>query len=184
MKKAYRDHVLKGMFADLASKDFDLRENALFQLALMLQRTNSSSAGPEMLLRHEESLSREQLRIRLSDSEQRQIVDNLLRLVATRKESRASAFWTLAEVRADICLEPALALIQATGHQLNHEASYQVCQALRRWLTSEQMDKAHLAQRLARQDPSRVLKRWSESADDRLASRALSVIDTLQRMMR
>ncbi|MYA94779.1 MAG: hypothetical protein F4Y30_15370 [Chloroflexi bacterium] len=43
MKRAYRLRALESLYADLRSDDFDHREHALFQLALLLRRNRNAA---------------------------------------------------------------------------------------------------------------------------------------------
>lgn len=177
MKKVHRERALNELFARLQSADFDRREHALFQLALLLQRSNHvSSDAPAM---GSESLPRELTRIRLSPEEQRQVVDKLSLLVASRHESRPTAFWTLGEVAATSGWEPTLALLNSCGAQLDTEAAYQACRALRRWLDSGALSSEQVESSIAAFDLVACLHTWSEKGDKRLSLAAKAVIEFL-----
>ena len=123
MKKAFRDRALRRLYSDLQSDDFDVRENALFELALMLRRANSEGTSSSATVLHIESLPRDLLRIRLSPFEQQQIVSRLSQMILQGAESRATAFWVLGEVGADFAFVPTLSVIQAIGEKLTDEAA-------------------------------------------------------------
>lgn len=179
MKKKYRDQALNELFKELKSKDFDTRENALFQLGLMLERSNQGDALAHAPDIYSDNLSREMLKIALSKDEQNQVIDNLSRLIATQKDSRPTAFWTLGKANLELVFVPLLSLIQATGNQLNNEAAYQACDALHRCLESGVADDKSLAEQLKLQDPMPMLKRWSDSSDERLADSVDHVLELL-----
>lgn len=179
MKKKYRDQALNALFNELKSKVFDTRENALFQLGLMLERSNQGDALADAPDIYSDNLSREMLRIALSKDEQNRVIDQLSRLVATQKDSRPTAFWTLGKANSELVFAPLLSLIQATGNQLNNEAAYQACDALRRCLETGVMDNDAIAAQLKLQNPTSLLERWSESSDERLADSVERVLDLL-----
>ncbi len=166
MKQRYRDRALKDLLDRLESRDFDRREQALFELAIMLRRANQRRTVDDPLSAAE--LSRELSRIRLALDEQRFIVDRLIRLVVSRRESRASAFWTLSAAAGQAGWEPALRLLKACGHELDDEAAFQACRALRIWLESGELSEDLVERGIAACDSEALLRRWSERGDARL----------------
>lgn len=178
MKRAFRDRALNRLYADLRSDDFDVREFALFQLALMLRRANGDSSMGDFPA--SEPLSRELNRIRLSPADQQQIVAHLMRLMSRHADSRASAFWTLAVVSAELVFAQACAAIGELGDQLGDEAAYQSCRALLRWLSADDFDTSLVDELLAEEGPLPWLRRWSRSTDARLARNAHAVISSAQ----
>ena len=64
MKKRYRDRALAELLDRLESRDFDRREHALFELAIMLRRANQQAGGDDPLSAAD--LPRELSRIRLT----------------------------------------------------------------------------------------------------------------------
>ena len=175
MKKRYRDSALNGLFARLQSDDFDRREHALFQIALMLHRENRDQATQSMPDLGSENLPRELLRLRLSPVVQGLIVDSLSLLIAKRRESRASAFWTLSEVAAEIGWEPTLALLKSCAAMLDEEAAFQACHALRRWLETGALTTEQVSISVDAFDLVDILGVWTESSDERLR-RAASMV--------
>ncbi len=178
MKKIYRQRALNKLYLELASGDFDLRENALFQLALMLQRANGLEASSDAPDLYSDNLSRDLLRIRLSTEDQRQIVEHLSRLASTHANSRATAFWSLGAASRDIGLESLLTLLCLLGDQIQGEGAYEACNALRRWLESDELETEQL-KLLSDLDPIPHLQRWLASGDRRLANCAKLVIKML-----
>ncbi|MCY3781000.1 MAG: hypothetical protein OXG78_11870 [Chloroflexi bacterium] len=177
MKKRYRDRALNELLARLQSDDFDGREYALFQLALLLRRANRGSSDlPEV---DGESLPRELQRLRLSAEEQRRIVDQLTLLIARRQASRATAFWTLNEFTADVGWTPALAALEEYGHQLNDEAALQACRALRRWLTSSLVSAEQANETIGATFVKSLIVKWAAADDNRLSKEARAVLDRL-----
>ncbi len=181
MKKKYREKALNEMFSELQNKDFDVRENVMFQLGLMLERSNQGEQLSVADDIYEENLTREMLRMRLDDNEQNQIIDKLSQVVVTQKDSRPTALWAFAKVKPQLGVIPLLALIQATGHQLNTEAAYQACDALKRWLESDDVEDALVSEQLKLQDPTKIIERWFKSSDDRLSRSADAVLDILEK---
>ncbi len=177
MKKIYRDKALAELLERLESRDFDRRESALFELAIMLRRANQRAGGNDPLSAAD--LPRDLSRIRLSPDEQRNIVDQLMRLVVNRRESRASAFWTLSEAAAPVAWAPVLFLLEACGHELDGEAAYQACRALRIWLDSGALLDEEIQRGVAARALQAQLRRWSRTGDIRLARAAQKLTDIL-----
>lgn len=166
--------ALEDLLTRSASNDFDEREYALFQLGLILDRSNLEE-GDELAARR---LSREQLRLRLSSDEQELVADHLSQLALRLEESRASAIWTLGKVEGAVSLGPLLALIKSIGEQLSDEAAYQACCALSKCL--EKGPPIHASLRDAKLKI--ILDRWRLGGDKRLqmtASRATAKIRQL-----
>lgn len=174
MKRAHRDRALNRLFADLRSGDFDTREYAIFQLALMLRRANNRSAIPADELA-DEHLSSTLLRIHLSPADQARVTARLAEMLGRHADSRASAIWALGEVAADHGFPALIAAIRAHGEHFSHEAAYQACQALRHWLEAEAGDRP-IDALLDDGAAMRWLRRWSRSDDPRLARNALAVV--------
>ena len=177
MKKAYRVRALTELIDRLESRDFDRRENALFELAIMLRRANPAARDEDPLSAAD--LPRELSRIRLSLEDQRGFVDRLIQLVVSRRESRASAFWALGEAAASAGWEPVLYLLEACGDQLDTEAAFQACRALRLWLESGTLSQEQIQMGIAACDPQSLLRRWSMLSDARLAHAAQGLAERL-----
>lgn len=183
MKKKRRDRALRQILRELGDPDFDTRENALFQLALMLQRARAEPSYPDAPDLYSENLSRELRRIRLSLAEQGQIADAINQLIAEYPANRATAIWALAALSPKIGLALVLELIRDTGKALSHEAAFQACRALWRWLAADGLTHPQAVLQLLQDDaPLSQLRLWRESSDDRLAAAAESASDSLRRL--
>ena len=182
MKRAYRERAMRRLCADLESADFDVREHALFQLALMLRRSQNATPSADWTDYGSEHLSRDLLRIRLSPADQERIVRYLARMIATYAESRASAFWALSEVSAQVGLDTVASAIAELGDQLNDEAAYQACRALLKGLESDDVAATYASEVLADPGALRALRRWSSSTEVQLAKSANAVIELAQRL--
>jgi hypothetical protein len=179
MKKKYRDKALNVLINELTDKDFDFREHALFQLGLILERSNQGDTLADVPDIYSDNLSRDLLRLSLSNKEQNRVIDGLSRLIVAYNDSRPSAFWTLGKANGELAFAPLLALIKATGQKLNNEAAFQACDTLRRWLQDGMADDGDLAEQLKLQDPTPLLKRWLDSSDERLTGSAETVLEIL-----
>ena len=180
MKRARRDRRLGQLHSALDSDDYDAREFAMFQLAMLLRRARGSLPSGDWSDQYPEGLSRDLLRIRLSQADQARAVARLARLLERYPESRATAFWALGEASAEVGLASALAAIQALGDQLSGEAAYQACKALRAWLTADSLDPKQARDALADHNCRAWLTRCSRSPDRRLAACANAVLRALQ----
>ncbi len=184
MKHKYRQRTLQNLCGELHSQDFDRREYALFQLRLMLRRASADEDAAGDAANFLDDLPRALRRIRLSDAEQRAIVGELSRLIASFRESRATAIWALREVSAELGLKPALTVISKFGDQLSDEAAYQVIAALEGWLGGDLSGRARLRADLMRCDPRPKLRGWAGSRDQRLAAIARAVLDEVEAVCR
>lgn len=178
MKRAYRERALSRLCEDLQSDDFDVREYALFQLVLLLRRAKPDiSAGD---ISAGEQLLRELQRIRVSPADQAYIVDQLMRLISQHKDSRASVFWTLGEVSANVAFARASAAIGEFGGEFSGETAFQACRMLAIWLNSDDFDLGMADALRAEKKPLRLLSRWARASDARLANSANAVLSRLR----
>lgn len=182
MKRAYRERALNRLCADLESADFDVRENALFQLSLMLRRSQNAMPSSDWTDFDSEHLSRELLRIRLSQADQARIVSHLERMLANFAESRASAFWVLSEVSAQVGFATIAAAIAEFDDQLSDEAAFQACRALLLWLERDEVAPNHAIELLTDSGALQVLSRCSRSTEARLAKSANALIKLAQHL--
>ncbi|MCY4145469.1 MAG: hypothetical protein OXE95_09330 [Chloroflexi bacterium] len=168
MKRAYRLRALASLYDQLRSDDFDRREHALFQLAMLLRRSRDATSQPALPDYVNASLPRDLLRLRLSTQEMREAVDRLTQVMIERPQSRATAIWALGEVEAEFALASTLACIINIGGQLHNEAAFQACAALAGWLSAQEaaLAGAELA------DLRALLMEWAGAADARLSQRA------------
>ena len=161
----------------LDSRDFDRREHALFELAIMLRRANHQAGDDDPLAAAD--LPRNLSRIRLTVDEQRGMVDRLMQLMVKRRESRGSLLWALGEAGAVAGWEPVLHLLQACGDQLEGEAAYQACRALRKWLEPGALSDELIRRGIAACDPRALLRPWSRQGDARLSRAAQELLGRL-----
>ena len=183
MKQKYRNKAFNDLLDALEHKDFDRRENAMFQMAQLLDRSNSARDSMGVVDYYGENLPREVSRLRLSEQDQQQLVDHLTRVVVSYAESRATALWTMRKVRQDIMFVPLLALIQAVGKQLNNEAAYQVCSAMRNCLDPDSLSMSDQVEHLRLHDPLPILGRWQSSKDGRLRKNAEIASDLIKQVI-
>ena len=181
MKKKYREQALGGLLAEVASKDFDTRENALFQLGLVLERSYQSKG--DMAAAYEENLDRQLLRLRLSDAEQIEVVDSVTRLIATEKSSRATGFWTLGKAKPATMLAPLMSLMCTLGKQLDTEARYQAALALFTALSDETVYNTFRDQ-LEVNDPSDLIDEWTQADDKRLQAQAEKLAERIEQVLK
>jgi len=126
-----------------------------------------------------DELPRELRRLRLSLAEQAQVGERLRTVILSRPESRATAFWALGEAPASIALGPTLELLLTVGEQLEDEAAYQACAALRAWLAPGPLDETTAAEARAIWGLRPLLAGWAQAADARLAQAAKILVEIL-----
>lgn len=182
MKKRYRDKALNELFASLGSADFDEREFALFQVALLLWRDTPTETGRQLPEPDWDSLPRALRRMRLGEEEQRKIVDELALVMERRPESRATAFWALGEASADLGWSSTLAVIAACGRQLGLEAAYQACRALHSWLADERFQPEQILEKDDIGTVAEMLVQWTQDDDRRLSKEASAALAGIRRL--
>ncbi|MDE2749891.1 MAG: hypothetical protein OXI34_13105 [Chloroflexota bacterium] len=180
MKRARRERALGRLYSALDSADYDERELAMFQLALLLRRAKGTLPAGDWTDQDLDNLPRDLLRIRLSPTDQAGAVARLAQVLARRPDSRASALWAMGEASATVGLPAALAALQAHGDQLSDEAAFQLCRALQRWLAPDGSEKRHAGDAHDDCDYVTWLKRWSRSTDRRLVASANAVMRALR----
>ncbi len=177
MKKARRDRALAELLVRLESRDIDRREHALFELAVMLRRSSQRAGGDDPLSGAE--LARDLARIRLTLDEQQEIVARLIKLAVSRRESRASVFWTLGEAAPVAGWEASLRLLNTCGDELEGEAAFQACRALQIWLESGELSDELVQRGLAACNLRALLLRWARTSDKRLKRAAQGLSSSL-----
>lgn len=139
--------------------DEDEREHAIVQLALLLEKSHVGDSGlPDM---DADMLDRHLATITLSEGKQREAIDAMIAAIARQNRSKASLFWALGRARPDLALPSLLALLKASGKNLDERSAYQAVRALDTLLQA--LDDA--AEHLALNDPAPLLKRWQHSSD-------------------
>lgn len=175
MKRAHRLRALDSVYDQLRSDDFDSREHALFQLALLLRRSHRDADNHAQPDYATDSLPRHLLRLRLTPDEKRGAGEQLTQVITKRPKSRATAIWTLGELEAEFALEAAVESIVKVGSQLESEAAVQACLALGGWLSA---DESALAP-VDRAELRALLHGWAGRADGRLAKSAEDLLAQL-----
>lgn len=181
MKRAHRDRALERLYAEVESADYECREFAMLQLALLLRRQKRERVAGDWSERESQHLSRQLRRIQLSKVEEAQAVACLARVAARHADSHATVMWVMSQASAQIGFPAVLAAIRAHGNQLADEAAYQACRALQAWLAAEDLAKSEARAWQSDLDPVALLARWSASTDLRLAKSATAVIAELRR---
>lgn len=175
MKRAYRLRGLASLYDQLRSDDFDRREHALFQLAMLLRHNRNDARQQVQPDYVSDSLPRDLLRLRLSTDEKQQAIGQLTRVISEYPQSRATAIWALGELEAEFALESAVASIAKIGGQLQNEAAFQACVALAGWLPANEA--AFAVVDLT--DMRALLRGWAGASDARLAKRAVDLLAQL-----
>lgn len=180
MKRKNRQDVLQALMARADDRDFDEREHALFQLALVLERSHPRSAsGPDI---YSENLDRQLLKLVLSEAEQEEVVGFLARLTAIRRDSRPTCYWALGKAKGTVLLPTLLLLLQAQGEQMDAESAYQAALALCNSL-SEPLTPL-LIEHLRDHNPRALLEKWSRSKDERLVAVAKKAMDIVSNIVK
>jgi hypothetical protein len=167
--------IWEDLLRDAVSSDDDERENALFQIGLILERHNRPNPdAPEL---YESHLPRELLRLVLPDVRQKAAVVYLAKLVETQPDDAASALYAMRRAKPIFYIEPLLQLLVERGKQLKTSAAYEAAEAL---LTVAKQPPSTLKDLLKAHDPSALLDIWAEGKDDELADKADWALEKLE----
>lgn len=178
MKQKHRSKALAEVLERARSRDFDEREHALFQLALLLERGQAPREPlPEYAA---DALGRHLLRIVPDRDDQNLIVETLARMAVSFAGSRATIFWALGKADPALALGPLLALLQADGRRLEADVAYQAAAALDTLVSSAQ---GEAAAQLNLHNPRLLLELWSGAEDERLAVLAERLLAKIVKML-
>jgi hypothetical protein len=146
-------------------RDIDERENALFQIALVLER----HSNPMEDKNYEGNLPRELLRLVLDERRQADTVQYLVTLAKNKPTEATTVLYALSKARAHLLIGPLLALLRDRGMQFPSEANYEALQALDVCLKD---GGDVVAQAVRAISPREWLLRCAESSDPLLAEKA------------
>ena len=111
MKRAARRRAIVKLYAALKSRDFDAREHALFQLAMLFRLSHRDAAIRQREDYEIDSLPRELLRIRLYDKDKREASHEIGDMMGKYPDSRATAVWALTQLEAKYGVPPIMLLM-------------------------------------------------------------------------
>lgn len=164
----------EAVLREAVSRDEDEREFALFQIGLVLQRHNTTFTIESDV--HEETLSRELLRLALNPQRQKDAVEYLATLVRNHPKQADGYLFALSNAQPALVAAPLLALIAEMGARLNSKARYHAVMALEGVL--RHADDAIKAA-LQTHDVTDILAEWEADKDELLASRTSRVLDMI-----
>lgn len=165
----------EAVLREAISSDEDEREFALFQIGLVLQRHNRTTTIESDV--HEETLSRELMRLALSPQRQQDTVEYLTTLVRNHPKHADGYLFVLSNAQPAILAEPLFILVAEAGAKFNKKAQYHAVVALESVLRHAD-DTVQSA--LNNHDVTDILSAWEESSDDLLASRTSRVLDMIE----
>ena len=144
MKRAARRRAIVKLYAALKSRDFDAREHALFQLAMLFRLSHRDAASRQREDYETDSLPRELLRIRLHDKDKREAGEEIAKLMRDYPESRGSAIWALSQMEAKYGVLPIMLLCMKEDDPPTDEVIQQAEAALLAWVDSGEIDEENL----------------------------------------
>ena len=113
MKRAARRRAIVKLYAALKSHDFDAREHALFQLAMLFRLSHRDAASRQREDYEIDSLPRELLRTRLYDKDKREAGVEIANMMSKHPDSRATAVWALSQLEAKYGVPPIMLLFMS-----------------------------------------------------------------------
>ncbi|MCS6836044.1 MAG: hypothetical protein NZ750_08510 [Anaerolineae bacterium] len=157
-------------------RDVDERENALFQIALVLER----HSNPMEDKNYEGNLPRELVRLVLDERRQADTIHYLVALVRNKPGDSATVLFALSKARPYLLIGPLLALLRDKGMQFPSEANYEALQALDACLKD---GSEAIVQAVRANSPREWLLRCTESKDDLLVHKAHFALARLDAML-
>ena len=180
MKRKHRKRALDELLSQLNDRDYDIREYALFQLALILERSNPQLDAAELPDYHTGNLRRDLLRLRLSREEQIAVGARLAQLAARNRHSRSSSIWALAKLNGEVGAPVLIGIVLSAGEKFDNESAVQACDALCNWLTPSEHAYAAPLDSEALPALLTVLRQWQERDNDNLRRSSEKVICLLE----
>lgn len=180
MKRKHRKRALDELLSQLDDRDYDVREYALFQLALILERCNPQLDAGDLPDYYTGNLTRDLLRLRLSREEQSAVGARLAQLAACNRHSHSSSIWTLAKLNGEVGVPVLLGIVISAGEKFDNDSAVQACEALRNWLTPS--EDAHAVPLDSEALPAllHVLRQWQERDNENLRRNSEKVICLLE----
>jgi len=157
-------------------RDIDERENALFQIALVLER----HSNPMEDKNYEGNLPRELLRLVLDERRQADTVQYLATLAKNKPTEATTVLYAMSKARPHILVGPLLSLLRDRGMQFPSEANYEALQALDICLKD---GSEAIAQAVRAINPREWLLRCAESHDELLAEKAYFALARLDALL-
>lgn len=157
-------------------RDVDERENALFQIALVLER----HSNPMEDKNYEGNLSRELMRLVLDERRQADTVQYLATLAKNKPTEATTVLYALSKARPHLLIGPLLTLLREKGMQFPSEANYEALQALDGCLKD---GGEAIVQAVRASNPREWLLRCTESKDELLAQKAHFALARLDAML-
>jgi hypothetical protein len=160
---------------DVIDRDMDVRENALFQIGLVLERHSKPMEDGN----YEGNLPRELMRIVLDEQRQADTVKYLVTLARNVPNQSTTVLYALCKAQPPILIQPLLELLREKGNALPSEAAYEALQGLNACL---RVASEPIVAALKARNPREWISRWLENSDELLAEKAgfaLSRLDAL-----
>lgn len=160
------------------TKDEDDRENAIFQIGLILERHyQPNQDAPDL---YETNLSRELLRLVLENSRQQDTILYLITLVKNQPQDAASLIYAVRRSNPVFFIQPLLALLNDKGADLGNDAAYEVVLALESCIKSNN-ETVIAALRAAELSP--LLNTWADGSDTLLGGKTKRMMVRLNKLV-
>jgi hypothetical protein len=168
------DNLLRQAIA----KDDDERENAIFQIGLILERHyQPNQDAPDL---YETNLSRELLRLVLDESRQQDTLLYLITLVKNQSQDAASLIYAIRRANPALFIQPLLKLLGDYGQALTNDAAYEVVLALEACIKAQD-DNVVAALRAAELAP--LLTVWADGSDTLLGGKTKRMMVRLKQVI-
>lgn len=166
------------LLRQVGSSDFDEQQMALFQIGLILERHHAPQEYATDI--YEAHLSRDLLRLVLSEERQADTLEYLIAMLSRDPEHAENYIYTMGRARPSLLINPLLELICEKGSVLSEDAAYEAVKSLWACLNSNVTTTAIAINGC---DPSDQLDDWAESDHRELALLADRVLDRVEEFL-
>jgi hypothetical protein len=174
--------VLEGLSAAVESEDDQIREEAVLQFSMLLERSNladSLALGEREADFYRSMLAPHLATVTLAAHEQAEVVTRLARLVADGRGT-SSMLWAIGKAAPEAGIGPLLRLLCTHSSMFDEEMAYQALVALENFLGASVT--AGVERELQASNPAAVVQVMSGATNPRLAERARAVLAKLERL--
>jgi hypothetical protein len=174
--------VLEELSAAAESKDDQIRDEAILQTSMLLERSNladTMALGEREADFYRRILAPHLATVTLAAHEQAEVVTRLARLVADGKGT-SSMLWAIGKAAPEAGIGPLLRLLCTHSSKFDEEMSYQALVALENFLGV--FVAPGVERELRANNPAAVVQLMRGATNPRLAERARAVLAKLERL--
>jgi len=181
VKEGDMAEVLSNLLDRITSREDEIRQEAVFQLALLLERSQEGVSSEDSY--YVSNLPPELL-IRLDEQQQAEVVRVLSNAIVLEKTGRASLFWLIGKVSPPIGITSLLGLIVTNWKNYDEETIYQALIAIENYMMYCIRDStigSVVVQSVQNNDPTPTLQELVKTDNARYSEIAGRVLDFVRK---